>query len=194
MADKFSTAIGIHFGKRRFTDRRTDADFYVYDDENLHRTIITNKPEKALHVLNPNQLEIRHIPVDGGIIDWAQEIYIPESTLGNKRPECMLYSDTNLYYAELKTNALSTQNGNKNALKGMRQIEEFVVYLHSIEGIPFPRNEHAVVCIDKKLIRRSTEFLNNIDKFRQNTKRVNPDGSKTEGIKIEFNDEITFEE
>ena len=193
MADKFSTAIGIHFGKRRFTEKTTKSVFYVYDDESLHKTSITDESDKALRINNPNELEISHIPVDGGIIDWGQEIYIPDSTKSNGRPECMLFSDTDLYYAELKTNALSKQNGNKNALKGMHQIEEFVVYIHSFEGIPYPENEHAIVCIDKKLIHRNTAFNNEIEKFRINTKRIKPEGSKTDGIKIQFDNEITFE-
>ena len=193
MTDKFSTAIGIHFGKRRFTEKTTKSVFYVYDNENLHRTFISDNPEKALCINNPNNLEISHIPVDGGIIYWGQEIYIPDSTECNGRPECMIYSNKDLYYAELKTNASSVQNGNRNALKGMRQIAEFVIYLHSIEGIPYPENEHAIVCINKNLIHRNNAFNNEIEKFRINTKRIKPNGDKTDGIKIQFDNEITFE-
>ena len=65
----------------------------------------------------------------------------------------------------------------------MHQIEDFVCFLHTIDGIPYPKKQHAVVCIDKSFVKRNAAFLNETERFRQNT-----------GIKILFDTEITFED
>ena len=158
---------------------------FVYDDKKAHITKIVDVNSIAddhLKILNNTPYIVEHIPVDGGLITWGQEKYIsnnPQPKDG--RPDCIIGNDNTMFYVELKTDIQCASNADKNCIKGMKQIMDFVLYLKSLPNIDYPLNQCALVC-PKFEPKRHTNFLNKEEEFRVNT-----------GLKIIFEQVYRFD-
>lgn len=132
-------------------DSASDIELYIRDYN--HTTEMTSGDShlsESLRIVNNNLRIIRHICVDGGLIEWGKENYIPNDTRKKVgRPDCIIGYDGAVMYVELKMDTLP-QNIISRTIKGIQQISDFVEYIKSMPEAIFPTKQKAIIGVKHK--------------------------------------------
>lgn len=141
-----------------------EAEMYAFDvkDGNNSHTSFTDDSTYSAHafkVVNQEpQIDVTHICVDGGLIEYGKWDYVGDGKI-HGRNDCLIISDDQLIFVELKTEITSEDDKNiwKNFNSGAKQIKDFYIYFRNLlesQGRPissfFPNlnsNVLALVCI-----------------------------------------------
>ncbi|MEY4902964.1 MAG: hypothetical protein RLZZ292_779 [Bacteroidota bacterium] len=187
MNKKFLKALKKDFPAHAFSETTlSDKTLFVYEQEeklevgkNSFTVLSPNTTKDNFKINNINKLPITHICIDGDFIPFAQQEYIVgDGQIGRKRNDCIVFSEKEILFVELKLNVTTEEEKGKRAklFEGMKQIKTFFLYLK--EGLAeefsyFPvKNCHAIVVMPSSPSfegKRNAQLNNELSKFKEAT-------------------------
>lgn len=197
MREAFANAVSSRFTSHPFTvDRRCEAVLYAYDSATDHRTYLTDSDSQkdiSLEISNVGEIELMHICIDGGMIEYGLEDYVGDGQ-PHGRCDCMLFNDAKLMFVEFKMNVETLKDKRiwQICNDAMGQIEDFSSHLKNVfhqyddEFSNYYAKGHAsaLVCIKTAPamnVRRNSQRLTAKDAFTSRT-----------DLKIEYRTSVAF--